>query len=158
MSSTAKLPPCRCDTCGREEPPGTWWPKPGDLCNCRKGRYRAILPTPSAGDPEVRRTLVLSTQHLHGDDAARLNNGEVADPSAGETDPAFGRSFVSVPYGWMTRAADFVDSEDGNGDEECDLWSTDMEAVCRYALAHGCSHILFDRDADTVDGLATHEW
>lgn len=38
------------------------------------------------------------------------------------------------------------------GEFPADLW-----AIYEFACARGCSYVLIDRDADTIDGLAIHQ-
>lgn len=94
--------------------------------------------------PEIRRLVALSTCHLSETTATRLDGTPAAEwPCCG------GRYGY---YGWFVYAHE---ENFGIGD---DAIPDDLFAVMTWARKQGCEHILFDCDADVVDGLATYDW
>lgn len=87
---------------------------------------------------EVQKMLVLSTAHISRETALYLDNYQSIGYSKDE-------------YGWFIPITD-VDTQYRNG------WPDDLWAIRKFAIAHGCSWIMLDRDADTIDGLETWDW
>ena len=90
---------------------------------------------------EKRAILVVSTGHLTKETAEYLNDT-----------PSAKWPFCGGPYadfGWFLYAHD----ENSDGSIPPDLY-----AVMQFAKANGCTNVLFDRDADQVEGLPFHEW
>jgi hypothetical protein len=95
---------------------------------------------------EIRKVLVLSTSHVSEEtadwldgafDPFNLNLG-VSPVSGGHYDSA--GWFVYVPTEMNPKFPD------------------DLEAVIQFARDNGVQHLLFDRDADRIEGLPVYEW
>jgi hypothetical protein len=91
---------------------------------------------------EIRKILVLSTIHVTAETAAYLNNTDC------QSWPKVGGPYSE--YGWVMSAHpnDELDRE----------LSEDLAAVFSFAQSKDCSMVLFDRDAEVVEGLKTYEW
>lgn len=79
----------------------------------------------------VEKVLTLSTAHM---------------PSG---DPAFG-DIRSVPHHYG--ALIFLTSDGG---QDVEPWLKD---IYKFAVEQGCVMVMFDRDAEVVEGFATYEW
>ena len=91
-----------------------------------------------------RSIVVISTAHISEATASRLDTTPVEEwPWAG------GRY---GPYGWFLYAHD---ENAGVGDEAI---PDDLMAVMKWVFSQGCDYVLFDRDGDTVEGLAVYDW
>lgn len=89
---------------------------------------------------EFRKTLMLTTGHLTEATAKMLDTTPAKDW------PVIGGPYGT--YGWQMYAHD-----DNDGTIPDDLW-----AVCEFANANGADLVVFDCDANPVDGLPTYEW
>lgn len=109
-------------------------------------------------DMEVQRVLVLSTAHLHVEDAHKLNRGEGVAQSEDPIDVS--APFDCIAYGWVTWIGTWIDvSEDGHPrTDECEQWVTNLALLAREAEARGCTYIRFDQDGETYDHLPAFEW
>ncbi|WP_438747663.1 hypothetical protein [Pararhizobium sp. O133] len=88
---------------------------------------------------EKRTIFVLGTYHVSWETADPLNNR-----------PFSQWSFVGGPYadyGWFVYAHD---ENDGT-------IPADLSAVMQFATSNGCTNILFDCDADQVEGLPVYK-
>lgn len=97
----------------------------------------------TAAAPAVRRYLDLSTAHLPR---------HLAVEGLGEVD---GVVAYRLEYGWLMTVPTDADAEAAGHDGEV---PAEVLAIQRYARERGCDRVLFDADADTVDGLPTWEW
>lgn len=94
--------------------------------------------------PEIRKVLVCSTSHVPGHVAKRLNAGTLGiEGVVIEED---------IEYGWLVRY--WAPKEDGGRS----VWPVQIRLVIERAESLGCSMILFDCDADTLDGIRTYDW
>ncbi|MDQ0301386.1 hypothetical protein [Ancylobacter polymorphus] len=84
--------------------------------------------------PNVRRFLDLSTAHMKPRTRAEWG---LAAP--GHVHP--------TEYGFFVWAGDHEDDETDEG------WPPEVTACRRFARSLGCDYLLFDGDADTVEGL-----
>jgi len=92
---------------------------------------------------EIQNTLVISTAHIKFETSKRL---ETLDKSSYK-----GLSVVSRDVGFVI----FIyESEFKNNTE----MSKDICNCVELALNNGCTILILDRDADTVDSLETFEW
>jgi hypothetical protein len=93
---------------------------------------------------EIRRFVVISTAHVSETTARRLDNTPAKEwPCAGGP---YGE------YGWL------VYVHDENAGVGRDAIPTDLfEAMC-WARKQGCDYVLFDCDADMIEGLPTYDW
>lgn len=85
-------------------------------------------------------TLVLSTGHLAQEVAEGLVNGTVAVPM----------SVMSNEYGFLVNTV--------WRDIPCLDIPTSLKACLDLALDRGCTYIVFDRDAEIIDGLPSYDW
>jgi hypothetical protein len=90
---------------------------------------------------ESRKTLCLSTAHVAETTANILNT------TSYEKWPVCGGPWH---FGWLVYAHD---DDCGDPPMPRDLW-----ACCCFAREHGFDYILFDQDAEPVDGLPKYEW
>jgi len=89
------------------------------------------------------------------------------------TDTKFVRDFLDVSTAHISPAAKvWLEGVQGNHavanfeygwfwvvpQSDTELLHKDLEPIAEYASKAGCHHILFDRDADTIDALPTHDW
>jgi hypothetical protein len=93
---------------------------------------------------ERLRVVTISTGHISASTATMLD----AKPCANW--PCVGGPYAD--YGWFFYAHD---ENCGEGDQRI---PEDLFAVMTWARKNGFSHILLDRDAEGVDGLAFHDW
>lgn len=89
---------------------------------------------------EKRTILVLSTGHVTKETARLLNSTKLEDW------PCCGGPYAG--YGWFVYAHD-----ENDGQIPADLF-----AVMEFARANGCTNVLFDCDAEQVEGLPAYEW
>jgi hypothetical protein len=97
-----------------------------------------------ASSPEIRRFVVISTGHVSPETAAHLESTPSLDW------PTIGGRYSE--YGWFMYASDINDMP---GDLAI---PDDLFAVMTWARSQGVEHILFDRDADAIDGLPWFDW
>lgn len=63
--------------------------------------------------------------------------------------------YDKIAYGFFIPITDaLVDNEDGMQDKI----PADLMAVLGYAIQHECRWVMFDRDAEGVDGLPHYDW
>lgn len=100
--------------------------------------------------PEIRKVLVCSTSHVSRNVMVLLDL---------QNDDSIALSSVicsNVEYGWLVRYWPPALSEC-----RTEAWRTIprcLKDVIERAESIGCNMILFDRDADTLDGIRTYEW
>lgn len=94
--------------------------------------------------PEICQFAIISTWHLSEATAKRLDDTPAAEW------PCRGGPYCY--YGWFVYAHE---ENLGNGD---DAIPNDLFAAMTWARKHGFEYILFDCDADTVEGLTTYNW
>lgn len=94
--------------------------------------------------PEVHQFIVISTSHLSEATANRLDN------TPASIWPWHGGPFSY--YGW------FVYAHKENLGSDDDAIPDDLFAAMTWARNQGFEYLLFDRDADIVEGLATYDW
>lgn len=87
--------------------------------------------------PEIQQMLVLSTAHVTEETATMLDRAEANFVRYGKAE-----------YGWFIPILD---------DPQPDM-PADLQACVAYAKTHGCTWIMFDCDALTVDDLPTYDW
>lgn len=95
-------------------------------------------------DLETLRVVTISTGHESASTATMLDMKPCARW------PCVGGPYAD--YGWFFYAHD---ENCGEGDQRI---PEDLFAVMTWARKNGFSHILLDRDAERVDGLAFHDW
>lgn len=98
---------------------------------------------------EIRKTLVCSTAHVSRNVMMILDN----DYSQKKIEYII---HSRVEYGWIVRYWPPKRSEN-----RTDAWKTMpscMKDVIERAESLRCSMVLFDRDADVMDGIRTYEW
>lgn len=76
---------------------------------------------------------VISTGHVSKKTDYLLSTGEI-------------RTYMRGPYGWILYVHPDQDLEPG-------YWPEELAAVADWARKQGFEYVLFDRDADTVEGL-----
>lgn len=94
---------------------------------------------------EIRKFLTLSTAHLTAWTATLLNNTDAM------LWPCVGGPFNE--YGWFI----WCSTPDEAEHQQRDI-PPDLRVVMDFALSMGIHHLLFDRDADEVEGLPTYGW
>lgn len=114
--------------------------------------------------PEIDKHLVLSTGHVHKDDAEYLNN-EATFPTNDHSDMAF----TKTEYGWtlfVNYSEETIAEYDGRlypwdisiSSDIIREWKTDFNAISDMAREYGCKYVTFDRDGPIEEGLAQYEW
>lgn len=93
---------------------------------------------------EIRRFVVISTAHVSETTARRL------DTTPAKEWPCAGGPYGE--YGW------FVYAHDENAGVGDDAIPADLFDVMCWSCANGCDYVLFDCDADAVDGLPVYDW
>lgn len=91
---------------------------------------------------EIRKIMMCSTGHIPGHIAKRFNN---------DTYCPEGVVIENVEYGWFVRYWN-------TRDEPRSHWPHQLRLVVEAAESNECSMILFDCDADELDGIRTYEW
>jgi len=111
----------------------------------------ALSPRAINQDLETPRMLVLSTGHVTRGTARDLE--DYCNPGTlGEHRPrTVPIAFAKGEYGWII--AILPDRE-----EDFARWTDDLLAIRKLAIEAGCTWIMLDRDADTVEGLPTYDW
>lgn len=97
--------------------------------------------------PEIVKMLVCTTAHVPRRLAECFDN---------QTHCPEGIVYNNVEYGWLIR---YWPPEDCEEREE--LWRlmpVSLRAVIDVAEENGCKMILFDNDAEELEGLKTYEW
>ncbi|MER8376664.1 hypothetical protein [Mesorhizobium sp. M1409] len=95
-------------------------------------------------DLEIHKFVVVSTAHVSEATAKRLDHTPAKDwPCAGGP---------YAEYGW------FVYAHDENSGPGENAIPADLFDVMTWARRQGCEYILFDCDADQVDGLPAYDW
>lgn len=99
---------------------------------------------------ETPRMLVLSTAHITEETSECLDNSAIS------SEQRVPLHFAKGEYGFLIPIIPF---EPGDV-EDRERWEAypDLAAIRAVAEAAGCSWIMLDRDADTVDGLSTYDW
>lgn len=101
---------------------------------------------------EIRSFLVLSTAHLPEKTAQMLDEVQWGSPESerdADRPPTCGGTYGG--YGWFMYVQD-------EGHDETDAEFPGLGQVFAFANKLGFSYVLFDRDAETVDGLPTYDW
>lgn len=91
---------------------------------------------------EFRKILVLSTSHVTEETKDLLDSDLPLDQW-----PVSGGPYGD--YGWFMYAHEDPDDE---------KIPAELRVVFAFARANGCDNVLFDCDADQVDGLPTYDW
>ena len=87
---------------------------------------------------EIAKMLVLSTAHL-------------TEATCNSYLPGWdGPAYQKGDYGWFVPMFDHF--------RECVDGADDLRACMEKAAALGCEWLMFDRDADQVDGLPVYDW
>lgn len=118
----------------------------GDAWDVMGAAYDAIdaLFTPTK-EPEIFKTLVLSTSHVTEATAKRLNaQGLAASPAADAID---GYLCDWSIYGWLYYCHDLDEAT-----------PAELLACADFARAQGCDFIRFDCDGPVLDALDSWEW
>ncbi len=114
--------------------------------------------------PEIEKHLVLSTGHIHKEDAEKLNN-EMQFPSFKHTDSRM--SFCETEYGWtlfvnFSQPTEHTYPWDVYSGTLCgrqeEKWKTDFNAISDMAREFGCKYVTFDRDGPLEDNLKQYDW
>lgn len=101
--------------------------------------------------PNVRRFLDLSTAHLSPAARAWLSEGARLNHAANYHGFGSGAAISTLGatlYGWFMHAPEPAD-EDGIDHG----MPADLLPIVRHARSLGCDYLLFDADAETVEGL-----
>lgn len=96
--------------------------------------------------PEIRKVLVCSTSHVTRRVAEALDGNHLCID---------GICWNNVEYGWLVR---YWNSKQEPNSIEWKCTPVCMKHVIAKAEELGCSMILFDCDADTLDGVKTFDW
>lgn len=102
-------------------------------------------------DRETPRMLVLSTAHITEITAMRLNR-KVKGLLTGDERALLPVVYEKGEYGYIMP---LIGEDD---DRQRWLAFTDLSAIRKLAEAAGCTWIMLDQDADTVDGLPVYDW
>lgn len=97
---------------------------------------------------ETHRMLALSTGHLTCETAQLMTRLAGTSTVFEEGLPIY---YEKGEYGFFVPVPD--DPQDIPS-----TCPTDLEACMHFAIAHGFTWLMFDRDADQVPGLTSYEW
>lgn len=93
---------------------------------------------------EIHRFVVISTAHVSETTAKRLNN------TPAKKWPGLGGPYGE--YGW------FLYAHDENAGVGPDVIPAELFGVMTWARKQGFDYILFDCDADQIEGLPAFDW
>ncbi|BCM87786.1 hypothetical protein [Methylobacterium indicum] len=113
-----------------------------------QGGMAVLAPSvPSVEQPvlETPKMLVLRTSHVERRTSLRL------DKVLSSKGPI---CFNKGEYGWFIPIIPWNEMDQA----ERANWTPDLMAIRRLAENNGCTWIMLDRDADTIDVLTTYEW
>lgn len=96
----------------------------------------------------IEKMLTLSTAHVSEDTAALLE--DTLQQTLG-TAPFI--CFQKDDYGWFVHVPADVSMR-----ESLDTFPEDLRTCMDHARAEGCTWLMFDRDADLVEGLPAYDW
>ena len=99
---------------------------------------------------EIAKMLVLSTWHLNHQTAALFDTAESSGVQVGDDHMTV---YDKGQWGYIVPILDEFSDDDFR-----DMMPSDLLPVIDFALAQGCTWLMFDRDADQVDGLPVYEW
>jgi hypothetical protein len=108
-----------------------------DLADAAEQAKAALAEPPDDDPPVIFRMLDLSTAHVSDETRQRLDDGELI--------PA---GYAKGEYGWFVPV---IDNDDDHTPPE-------LRAIMEFARKQNCQWLMFDRDADQIDGLATFDW
>lgn len=98
----------------------------------------------------IRQFIEISTSHVSEQTGEWLNaEGLIAADFHNNATIYAEVNMASTHFGWFLYCDEDVDALD------C---PDDLKAVMRWVRAQGLEYVLFDRDADQVEGLPTFDW